>query len=416
MSASSYDEALTGVLAHEGGYTNEATDPGGPTNFGITIADYRRYVNPNATAADVRSMPLATAKSIYRQRYWNVVRGDDLPAGVDYAVFDYGVNSGVSRAAKVLQRLIGFIGGDVDGEIGDKTVAAAAKADPGKLINAICDERLAFLQGLSTWPVYGNGWGTRVKAVRASALAMARAPGKPAQPPTAQPPTAQPPAATSASPATPATPPSSGWGGLLTALLAWLANSRAKDRAKDRAKPSAPPSAQPAPAQPSPAQPTSVAPPAAGTLPPWLATMRKITGVLEAPGNEDNPDILAWRDEIAKRYPEMADYCAQYKHDEIPWCGLTVAYCMAHNGIRPVFGPTDTDKFLWADAWSRWGRKLAKPVPGCVMVLTRAGGGHVGLFEGEDETRYYVRGGNTSDSVSTGYFPKSRLTAAIWPA
>jgi len=147
MAASSYDEALARLLVHEGGYSNHPSDPGGPTNWGITLRDARAYWKRDATASDVRAMPVAIAKGIYRSKYWAAMRCDDLPAGVDYAVFDYGVNSGVSRAAKVLQRLIGFIGGDVDGEIGDKTVAAAAKADPGKLINAICDERLAFLQG-----------------------------------------------------------------------------------------------------------------------------------------------------------------------------------------------------------------------------------------------------------------------------
>jgi lysozyme family protein len=83
------------------------------------------------------------------------------------------VNSGVKRAAKVLQRLIGFSGNDVDGVIGPRTLGAVSLTDPSALINAICDERLAFLEGLSTWPVFGNGWGRRVREVRAAALAMA---------------------------------------------------------------------------------------------------------------------------------------------------------------------------------------------------------------------------------------------------
>src|SRR5207253_7233987 len=101
MAASFYDEALTRLLAHEGGYSNHPADPGGPTNFGITIYDYRRYVKPDATPADVRGMKVADAKAIYRTKYWGAVRCDELPAGLDYAVFDYGVNSGVARAAKV---------------------------------------------------------------------------------------------------------------------------------------------------------------------------------------------------------------------------------------------------------------------------------------------------------------------------
>jgi len=85
-------------------------------------------------------------------------------------VFDYGVNSGIGRAAKVLQRLLGLAD---DGVVGPRTLAAAACADAGRLIDAICDERLAFLQGLRTWSVFGNGWGRRVREVRAAALAIA---------------------------------------------------------------------------------------------------------------------------------------------------------------------------------------------------------------------------------------------------
>ena len=100
MAASTYDEALRRLLAHEGGYTNHPSDPGGPTNFGITIYDYRKYVKPNATAADVRAMKLDEAKAIYRTKYWAAQRCDELPAGVDYSIFDYGVNSGIGPAAE----------------------------------------------------------------------------------------------------------------------------------------------------------------------------------------------------------------------------------------------------------------------------------------------------------------------------
>jgi lysozyme family protein len=170
MSASSYDAALARLLAHEGGYTNHPSDPGGPTNFGITIADYRRYVKPEATAADVRAMPIADAKAIYKAHYWDAMRCDGLPPGLDYAVFDYGVNSGIGRSQKVLQRVLGV---PADGKIGDGTIKAAAAADPKKTIADICDERLRFLQSLRTWPVFGKGWGRRVMEVKIVALAMA---------------------------------------------------------------------------------------------------------------------------------------------------------------------------------------------------------------------------------------------------
>lgn len=108
MAASTYDEALRRLLAHEGGYSNHPSDPGGPTNFGITLADYRRYIKPDATADDVRAMSVDQAKAIYRKRYWDAQRCDELPAGVDYSVFDYGVNSGIGRSGKVLRRVVGL--------------------------------------------------------------------------------------------------------------------------------------------------------------------------------------------------------------------------------------------------------------------------------------------------------------------
>lgn len=170
MAASSYPESIRRLLKSEGGYVNHPADPGGPTNFGVTIADYRRYVKRDATAADVRAMQQATAVAIYKPKYWDAIKCDSLPAGVDYCEFDYAVNSGTGRAPKVLQRVLGL---PASGRVDDATLRAAAKVDAGRLINAICDERLRFLKGLKTWPVFGAGWSRRVSEVRAAALAMA---------------------------------------------------------------------------------------------------------------------------------------------------------------------------------------------------------------------------------------------------
>lgn len=173
MATSTYDEALRRVLAHEGGYANHPSDPGGPTNYGITLADFRRYVKPDAGAQDVRAMSVAQAKAIYRSKYWNALKCDRLPAGVDYAVFDYGVNSGLGRAAKVLRALVGV--GSAASHVDEATLARAAGRDPAVLIAALCDERMAFLKRLKTWPVFGKGWNRRVAEVRTAALAMAAA-------------------------------------------------------------------------------------------------------------------------------------------------------------------------------------------------------------------------------------------------
>jgi len=166
---STYETCLPLLLAHEGGYTNHPNDPGGPTNFGITIDDYRRYVKPDATTADVRAMKLSEAKSIYRSKYWDAQRCDELPAGVDYVIFDYGVNSGLGRSGKVLRRALAL---PVNSSL-DAAIAAAHASDYQVLIVSICDERLRFLQTLKTWTVFGVGWGRRVAEVRSVALAMA---------------------------------------------------------------------------------------------------------------------------------------------------------------------------------------------------------------------------------------------------
>lgn len=155
------------ILKHEGGFVNHPRDPGGATNKGITIATFRAYINPRGNVEALRAMTTEQAVKIYRGEYWNKVRADDLPIGVDYAVADFAVNSGPRRAAIYLQEIL-----DVapDGKIGPITIAAANQWPARKLINAICDKRLSFLQRLSTWDTFGNGWSRRVREVRSHAL------------------------------------------------------------------------------------------------------------------------------------------------------------------------------------------------------------------------------------------------------
>lgn len=167
---SNFERALDAVLKHEGGYVDHPSDPGGATNKGITIATFRKWVKRNGTKADLRRITDAQVAKVYRAQYWNKVKGDDLPSGIDYAVFDFAVNSGPGRAAKYLQ---GVLGVAQDGVIGPKTIAAAHAADPRSVINNLCDRRMAFLHRLSTWPVFGRGWSSRVRGVRQLALSLA---------------------------------------------------------------------------------------------------------------------------------------------------------------------------------------------------------------------------------------------------
>jgi len=155
----------------------------------------------------------------------------------------------------------------------------------------------------------------------------------------------------------------------------------------------------------------------AADTPEWLLVMRAMNGLTETSGSGDNPKILAMRDEIAKRYPDMASYCALYTHDAIAWCGLSVAYAMSMAAVRPVFGETDTDRWLWARAWDdeTWGYKISVPRPGCVVVMEREGGGHVTLYERTEGSNYLCRGGNQSDAVNVSSYPISRVVALMWP-
>src|SRR5262245_35683284 len=155
-------------------------------------------------------------------------------------------------------------------------------------------------------------------------------------------------------------------------------------------------------------------------IPKWLLVMRAITGTEEFAGDADNPRIVGMANYIARKFPDMADYCAVYQHDSTAWCGLTVAFCMAVCGIRPPFGPTDTDRFLWAQSFKPWmygGAKIiGTPVQGCVVVMTREGGGHVTLFEELDSNgNYRCRGGNQSDAVNVQSYDPDTVIALVWP-
>jgi lysozyme family protein len=151
-----FDQAFERLLGHEGGYVNDQRDPGGETNWGITIAVARAegYSGP------MRDLPVAKAKDIYRARYWAPVRADELPDSMRFDVFDAAVNHGASQSAKWLQRAVGT---QPDGVIGAVTVAAARNAGPllGAKFNA---QRLRFYTDLATWPTFGKGWARRVAA------------------------------------------------------------------------------------------------------------------------------------------------------------------------------------------------------------------------------------------------------------
>jgi len=168
MVAATYAAAMVRVFADEGGYTNDPVDPGGATNWGITIIDARKYWKPNATPDDVRNMPKEIAAKIYRAHYANPMRYDDLPAGLDYSVLDAAINSGVGRAPVWAGKALGVAAKSIN----DVVAPANAANDKVALIQKYWAARLSFLRGLSTFWRFGKGWTRRCTQGEAAAVKM----------------------------------------------------------------------------------------------------------------------------------------------------------------------------------------------------------------------------------------------------
>lgn len=169
-----FDSALEAVLHHEGGYVNHPSDPGGMTNLGVTKRVWEEWVKRPVDEAEMRSLTPEMVAPLYKQRYWDRVRGDDLPAGVDYCVFDCGINSGPGRAVKFLQQVVGA---DDDGVIGPGTLKAVAAMPADEIVSKYQAKRLEFLQALPTWDTFGKGWGRRVTEVASAAGKMTEGSG-----------------------------------------------------------------------------------------------------------------------------------------------------------------------------------------------------------------------------------------------
>jgi lysozyme family protein len=169
MAITNFDRCLALVLAHEGGFVNHPQDPGGATNLGVTKAVWQEWRGRPVTTAEMRRLKPIDVEPLYRRRFWDRVRGDDLPLGVDYCVFDAAVNSGPGRAAKWLQEVLGV---PQDGAVGLVTLGAARDFPKAELIRRYCQERLELLQGLRTFSVFGRGWSARVREVEAVATQM----------------------------------------------------------------------------------------------------------------------------------------------------------------------------------------------------------------------------------------------------
>jgi len=105
--------------------------------------------------------------------YWDKLHGDELPGGVDYAAFDFGVNAGTGQAAKFIQRAVGVT---ADGSIGPGTMGAVAKADPVALLASFTKQKKDFYNGIverkPDQAKFLKGWMARVDHVQQAADTM----------------------------------------------------------------------------------------------------------------------------------------------------------------------------------------------------------------------------------------------------
>jgi lysozyme family protein len=140
------------------------------TNLGVTKKVWEEWVGHPVSEADMRALTPEKVAPMYKRKYWDSVKGDELPKGVDYVVFDCAVNSGPGRAAKFLQAAVGA---KVDGAIGPGTLKAVESMSPFEIIKKFNAARLEFLNELPTWDTFGKGWNRRVAEVTVTSNEMA---------------------------------------------------------------------------------------------------------------------------------------------------------------------------------------------------------------------------------------------------
>ena len=162
-----YQKCLETILHHEGGYVNHPKDPGGETNLGVT----KRVYEEHGGTKDMKDLTVEDVAPIYKKGYWDKMKGDDLPGGLDLCVFDFGVNAGPGRAAKFLQQMIGTT---VDGGIGPNTLAKleeyVRENGEHESVKKYQEMRQKYYEGLSTFSTFGKGWTRRVEETTKLAL------------------------------------------------------------------------------------------------------------------------------------------------------------------------------------------------------------------------------------------------------
>lgn len=164
-----FQEALNVILKHEGGFVNHPSDPGGMTNLGVTKKVWEEWVGKTVDEKAMRALTPEVVSPMYRKRYWDAVKADDLPDGLDYLMFDFAINAGPGRAIKTMQKAIGTT---PDGVIGAKTMQALKDANQSELVAKFSAEKEAFYRSLPTFGTFGKGWMRRVAEAKTHAETM----------------------------------------------------------------------------------------------------------------------------------------------------------------------------------------------------------------------------------------------------
>lgn len=168
-----WESAFAHVIKSEGGYVNDPHDAGGETNLGVTKAAWAGYLGRPIADGEMKALTVDVVKPFYKKMYWDKLHGDELPGGLDYAAFDFGVNAGTGQAAKFIQRAVGVT---ADGAIGPGTMGAVAKANPAQLLASFTQQKKDFYNGIverkPDQAKFLKGWMARVDHVQQTADTM----------------------------------------------------------------------------------------------------------------------------------------------------------------------------------------------------------------------------------------------------
>ena len=163
------EACLAFVARWEGGWSDHAADKGGKTKFGITEKTWAAHAKRHGIVASIRDITLEQAHQGYAEDYWAPSRACDCAPGLDLAVLDLAINSGVRRAVVYLQHALGVA---ADGVWGPQTGAALSSSNPIVIACFICDQREAFVRAIvandPSQAVFLKGWLNRINALRST--------------------------------------------------------------------------------------------------------------------------------------------------------------------------------------------------------------------------------------------------------